>query len=80
MWQLKNKEKVKTRIQNLRANFFFFELYQVRFSCLSKQKRKKTKKFVFKELKKCFSNFTYVASHQSTKFTMLPFDFRKIHF
>lgn len=27
-----------------------------------------------------WSNFTYVASHQSTKFTMLPFDFGKIHY
>lgn len=26
------------------------------------------------------SNFTYVASHQSTKFTMLAFDLGKIHF
>lgn len=26
------------------------------------------------------SNFTYVACHQSTKFTVLPFNFRKIHF
>lgn len=48
MWQLKNKEKVKTWIQNLRANFFSLNFIRFVFHVYQQKKRKKTKKFVLR--------------------------------
>lgn len=43
MWQLKNKEKVKTWIQNLRANFFSLNFIRFVFHVYQNKKGKKRK-------------------------------------